>query len=94
MPDSLARKDGNETISASVPALPHQDTSTRFMPRAVRMTMAAPTTTSRARTSNENHSGAAPSIMMPPTPTMNSRRSAVGSSTLPSSLTWWKRRAM
>ena len=91
MPDSLARKDGNETISARVPALPHQETSTRFMPRSGEDDHGRPDEQPPAtRTSSENHSGAAPSIMMPPTPTMNSRRSAVGSSTLPSSLTWWK----
>ena len=92
MPASLGK--AGDTMSASVPALPHQDTSTRFIPSAVSTTMAPPTASSRTSTSNEKISGAAPSIMMPPTPTMKSSRSAVGSSTLPRSLTWWKWRAM
>ena len=47
-------------MRAKVPALPHHETSKRFIPSAVSTTSAPPTSTSRTSTSNENHSGAAP----------------------------------
>ena len=52
-----------------------------------------PTRTSRMITTQQNHAGADPSMMIAVMPTMNSKRSAVGSNILPNSLTWLKRRA-
>ena len=75
-------------MSPNVPALPHQLTSKRFMPANHSATRTTLTTPSRTSTAQANHRGTAPFTIMAPTPTRNSRRSAVGSSTLPSSDTW------
>ena len=89
-----ARKNGTDIISAKAPALPNQVTSMRAAPIAARASVAPATSTSRTRTATANQIGIEPSMRMAPIPTKKSRRSATGSSTLPSSDTWWKWRAM
>ena len=77
-----------------MPALPNQVTSIRLAPSRASVTTATDTKISRAITAQQNQAGAAPpTTMIPPTPTKKSRRSAIGSSTLPRLDTWWKWRA-
>ena len=89
-----ARNSGNAIIRKNVPALPNQVTSMRRAPSAARTSVAPPTSISRTSTTTANQTGTEPSIRMPPAPTKNSRRSATGSRTLPSSDTWcmWRAR--
>ncbi|MEZ5207328.1 MAG: hypothetical protein R2690_10215 [Acidimicrobiales bacterium] len=97
MPDDVARageEEGKANMSANVPALPNQVTSTGLAPSASKVTVMPATMTSRASTMIENHCGAPPTQMMPPMPTKNRMRSAVGSMSLPRLETWLKWRAM
>ncbi len=85
---------GTANISRNVANLPHQLTSMRGMwNTSVATAIIAPTSTSRMTMAQQNHSGAAPATMMPNRATMNSKRSTVGSKTLPNSLTCPRRRA-
>ena len=74
--------------------MPSQVTSMRsILNTSVAITIISPTSTSRASTATPNQIGIDPSIMIATIATMNSSRSAVGSNTLPNSLTWFSRRA-
>ena len=87
------RNEGNAPMSANVAALPYQVTSMRVAPRAARLSVPMATAASRTSTAMANQSGTDPSMMIEPTPTKNSRRSATGSRTLPTLDTWPRRRA-
>ena len=92
---ATARNSGKANIRPKVPALPNQVTSMRRAPSSGEARWWPPaTSTSRTSTASANQTGTEPSMMMPPTPTKNSSRSATGSSTLPSVETWSKWRAM
>jgi hypothetical protein len=84
---------GRENISDSVPAFPAHCTSIRRAPAAARARTPTDTRTSRTRRRTPTTAGTLPSMRRETTTVPRRIRSAVGSRTLPSSLTWWSRRA-
>ena len=76
-------------MSANVPAFPIHSTSMRAAPRDASSRTAAETTTSRASVATPNQTGTAPWTMIVTTAVTTSTRSATGSRTLPTVVTWW-----
>ena len=91
---SAQRKSGKANMRARVPALPTHCTSMRRAPAAASASTATLTTTSRARTRMPTTSGTLPCTISATAATSSRIRSATGSSTLPRSLPWSKRRAI